>query len=154
MNPTTTLILLCSLVLVGQCISGVGLNPIRPLQMNKGYQTLYMFFINPEEEILTKAGFKITFPAEFDYTAIASNLNCMASSLSYSWITVPCVFAMYAFINLAILFWWLLEQSKMNKLKSWSPPRRIQAFMQCLHTFLYAWYMILQWRHATKTSGK
>lgn len=99
MNATTTLILLCSLVLVGNCISGVGLNPIRPLQMNKGYQTLYMFFINPEEEILSKAGVKITFPSEFDYTAIASNLNCMAKSLSYSWIAVPCTFSMYTSIN-------------------------------------------------------
>jgi hypothetical protein len=28
-------------------ITGVGLNPIRPLQLNKGLSTKYMFYINP-----------------------------------------------------------------------------------------------------------
>lgn len=28
-------------------ITGVGLNPIRPLQLNQGYSTKYMFYINP-----------------------------------------------------------------------------------------------------------
>lgn len=80
-------------VCLAVAITGVGLNPIRPLQLNKGLSTKYMFYINPETSIAAGAQVQITFPAEFDSTAIASQLSCQASTASYSWITVPCSFS-------------------------------------------------------------
>ena len=43
-------------------ITGVGRNPIRPLHLNKGLSTKYMFFINPEMEILSNARIQIYIP--------------------------------------------------------------------------------------------
>lgn len=71
-------------------ITGVGLNPIRPLQLNQGYSTKYMFYINPETSISANAQVQITFPNEFDQTALASQLSCQASTPSYGWTTFPC----------------------------------------------------------------
>lgn len=61
-KPVEMLVLL---LLVSGClaITGIGMNPIRPLQLNKGQSTKYMFYINPEQEILTKAKISITFPS-------------------------------------------------------------------------------------------
>ncbi len=41
-------IVLLALVALASAINGIGLNPIRPLKLNKGASTKYMFFINPE----------------------------------------------------------------------------------------------------------
>lgn len=41
-------IVLAALAAVALAIAGIGLNPIRPLKLNKGSSTPYMFFINPE----------------------------------------------------------------------------------------------------------
>lgn len=54
--------LIALLMVAVSSITGVGLNPIRPLQLNKGISTKYMFYINPEEEIVSNAKVKITFP--------------------------------------------------------------------------------------------
>ena len=74
----TTLVLTVLLLLLSTAagLTGIGLNPIRPLKLNKGSSTKYMFFINPETEILSKAKLKVTFPAEFDKTTIAAKLSC------------------------------------------------------------------------------
>ncbi len=88
----TKIIVLLSLLLTTLSITGVGLNPIRPLQLNKGSSTKYMFYINPEQSIPSNANLQITFPAEFDMTALASNLACQAQTVSTTWTTVPCVF--------------------------------------------------------------
>ena len=90
MIKVQTFIVLILLVGLVTALTGIGLNPIRPLKLNKGKSTKYMFFIDPQTEILNKAKFKIAFPDEFDMTAIASSLSCLASSLSYSWKTVNC----------------------------------------------------------------
>lgn len=74
-------------------IIGVGLNPIRPLQLNKGLSTKYMFYINPEMEIQSNARVQIYFPNEYDKTAIAARLSCLVSTASYTWKTVPCTFS-------------------------------------------------------------
>lgn len=95
------IIILTTLIAVVMAITGIGLNPIRPLQLNKGQSTKYMFYINPEQEILAKANVQITFPSEFDKTALASNLACQASSLSYDWKSVPCSFLKYLILNSA-----------------------------------------------------
>lgn len=71
-------------------LKGIGLNPIKPYHLNQAKSTSYLFSISPEEEILTKAKVKITFPFEFDHSKLASNLKCMAKSQSYSWKKVPC----------------------------------------------------------------
>ncbi len=43
-------VLFISLILVvAYSIQGVGLNPIKPLQLNKGKQTSYLFSIDTEE---------------------------------------------------------------------------------------------------------
>ena len=93
MIKTREIIVLLTLVVLGAALTGIGLNPIRPLKLNKGASTKYMLFINPQTEILTKAKFKVTFPDEFDKTAIASSLSCLASSLSYAWKTVTCSYS-------------------------------------------------------------
>jgi hypothetical protein len=85
MIKTTRIVVLLALVALATALVGVGLNAIRPLKLNKGASTKYMFFLNPETEILSKARLKVTFPDEFDKTTIASSLSCLASSLSYSW---------------------------------------------------------------------
>lgn len=82
-------------------ITGVGLNPIRPLQLNKGLSTKYMFYINPETSIAAGGQVQITFPSEFDSTAIAAQLNCLASTPSYGWKSVPCSFTRYPFLHSA-----------------------------------------------------
>lgn len=97
MNALCKVIVLVLLLSAAVALTGVGLNPIRPLKLNKGSSTKYMFFINPETEILSKAQLKVTFPAEFDKTAIASKLSCLSSSLSYSWTSVPCYYSEYYF---------------------------------------------------------
>lgn len=85
------LILLISLLAItGLCINGIGLNPIKPYHLNKGKVTKYLFSLITEEEITSKAKIKVTFPAEFDQSALASNPKCMAKSDSYSWKSVPC----------------------------------------------------------------
>lgn len=89
--PSLAVLLL--LLTMGSALTGVGLNPIRPLKLNKGSSTKYMFFLNPETEILNKAKLKVTFPAEFDKTTIAAKLSCEAKSLSYDWRTVPCTYS-------------------------------------------------------------
>jgi hypothetical protein len=91
------IIALLSLLALTLAITGVGLNPIRPLQSNQGISTKYMFYINPETSIAANAQIQITFPAEFDKTAIASQLNCLASTPSYSWKSVPCIYSSYRF---------------------------------------------------------
>ena len=85
-----TIIVIILLVGLASSLTGIGLNPIRPLKLNKGKSTKYMFFINPQTEILNKAKLKITFPDEFDKTAIASSLTCLAKSLSYAWKSITC----------------------------------------------------------------
>ena len=57
-----TLVLL-SLLVLGLAITGIGLNPIRPIQLNKGLTTKYMFYINPETSISANAKIQVTFPA-------------------------------------------------------------------------------------------
>ena len=85
------------LIVVGQALEGVGLNPIKPYHLNKGKKTKYLFSIQTQEEITSKAKLKVKFPAEFDQSAVASNLECMASSDSYGWKTVPCRYVTYIF---------------------------------------------------------
>lgn len=72
------------------CIDGIGLNPIKPYHLNKGKLTKYLFSLQTEQEITSKAKIKVTFPAEFDQSTLASNPSCMANSDSFSWKTVPC----------------------------------------------------------------
>ncbi len=74
-------------------ITGIGLNPIRPLHLNKGKITKYLFYIDPEVEITSNAQVKITFPSEFNMTALAAKLSCHSSSPSYSWKQVPCTYS-------------------------------------------------------------
>jgi hypothetical protein len=47
MITSLQIIALLSLATLALTITGVGLNPIRPLQLNKGISTKYMFYINP-----------------------------------------------------------------------------------------------------------
>lgn len=42
-----TFIVLILLVGLASALTGIGLNPIRPLKLNKGKSTKYMFYINP-----------------------------------------------------------------------------------------------------------
>lgn len=93
MKTLSKIIVLVILLQAVTALTGIGLNPIRPLKLNKGSSTKYMFFINPETEILNKAQLKVTFPAEFDKTAIAARLSCLSSSLSYAWTSVPCIYS-------------------------------------------------------------
>ena len=109
------ILLLLSVLSIVSAIKGIGLNPIRPLQLNKGSSTKYMFFINPETEILSKAKLKVTFPAEFDMTAIASSLTCMSKSTSYSWTTVACNYDKYHFIYVVAKSMFLLGPSKTSR---------------------------------------
>jgi len=95
MNRFIHILLIAVLFVVTSSITGVGLNPIRPLQLNKGMSTKYMFYINPELEIVANANVQIIFPAEFDQTGIASSLSCLASAVSYTWKSVPCSYAKY-----------------------------------------------------------
>ena len=87
---TALLVLLLVLLLGAHALDGVGLNPIRPYQLNKGQKTKYLFSIQTQEQITTKAKISVKFPAEFDQSAVAANLACMARSDSYAWKTVPC----------------------------------------------------------------
>ena len=48
MRPLLRLIVVLGLLAAVSGLTGVGLNPIRPLQLNKGKATKYMFFIQPE----------------------------------------------------------------------------------------------------------
>lgn len=86
-------------------ITGVGLNPIRPLQLNKGLSTKYMFFINPETSIPAGGQVQITFPSEFDSTAIAAQLSCQANTTSTAWKTVPCTFSSYIWLHSGAQSW-------------------------------------------------
>jgi hypothetical protein len=95
MIKSNRLLILLMVVVLATALKGIGLNPIRPLKLNKGASTKYMFFINPETEILSKAKLKVTFPSQFDKTAIASSLVCQASSASYTWKTVTCTYSAY-----------------------------------------------------------
>lgn len=99
------IIVLLTLITLASTITGVGLNPIRPLQMNKGLSTKYMFYIDPETQISSGGQVRIVFPAEFDKTALASQLSCMASSPSNGWRTVPCLFQKYIFCYEVNLSW-------------------------------------------------
>jgi hypothetical protein len=93
MITSLQIIAFLSCLFLALSITGVGLNPIRPAQLNKGQTTKYMFYINPETSIAANAQIQITFPAEFDKTAIAAQLTCLASTPSYTWKSVPCVFS-------------------------------------------------------------
>lgn len=42
------IVLLLALATLTLAITGIGLNPIRPVHLNKGLSTKYMFNINPE----------------------------------------------------------------------------------------------------------
>jgi hypothetical protein len=42
------IVLFFALVAIALAITGIGMNPIRPLHLNKGLSTKYMFFIEPE----------------------------------------------------------------------------------------------------------
>ena len=85
-----TLMVLVSLTLA---LTPIGLNPIVPYQLSKGKVTTYQFSYIPSSEINQNAVLRITFPSEFDYAVIASNLNCMARTDSTSWASVPCSFS-------------------------------------------------------------
>ena len=84
------LLILCLLGILTNSLQGIGMNPIKPYHLNKGKVTKYLFSIQTQEEINSKAKIKVTFPSEFDQSEVASNLSCMASSDSYDWISVPC----------------------------------------------------------------
>ena len=43
-----TIIVLLLMLGLASALTGIGLNPIRPLKLNKGKSTKYMFFINPQ----------------------------------------------------------------------------------------------------------
>ena len=47
MVHTNRIVLFFALVALTLSIVGIGLNSIRPLHLNKGLSTKYMFFINP-----------------------------------------------------------------------------------------------------------
>ena len=47
MRAILRLFVLLALIAAVAGITGVGLNPIRPLQLNKGKSTKYMFYIQP-----------------------------------------------------------------------------------------------------------
>lgn len=93
MNLHLKVFLLFLLLVCALSLKGIGLNPIKPYHLNQGKSTSYLFSISPEEEILSKAKVRITFPYEFDHSKIASNLKCMARSNSYSWKDVPCEYS-------------------------------------------------------------
>ena len=42
------IIVLIIMLGLASALTGIGLNPIRPLKLNKGKSTKYMFFINPQ----------------------------------------------------------------------------------------------------------
>ena len=48
MIKSKLLLVLLMVVVLAAALKGIGLNPIRPLKLNKGASTKYMFFINPE----------------------------------------------------------------------------------------------------------
>ena len=48
MNRSNRLLILLTVIVLAASLNGIGLNPIRPLKLNKGASTKYMFFINPE----------------------------------------------------------------------------------------------------------
>lgn len=90
MKETKLVICVVLLLVVGLALEGIGLNPIKPYHLNKGKKTKYLFSMRTQDEITSQAKIKVKFPAEFDQSAIASNLACMAKSDSYAWKTVPC----------------------------------------------------------------
>lgn len=47
MNKSNRLLILLLVIALAAALKGIGLNPIRPLKLNKGATTKYMFFINP-----------------------------------------------------------------------------------------------------------
>lgn len=92
MHRMKLFLLLTLIIASGLCIDGIGLNPIKPYHLNKGKLTKYLFSLRTEQEITSKAKIKVTFPAEFDQSALASDPACMASSDSYGWKSVPCAY--------------------------------------------------------------
>ena len=86
------LLLFCLLGILASSLQGIGINPIKPYHLNKGKTTKYLFSIQTQEEINSKAKIKVKFPAEFDQSEVASNLTCMAKSDSYSWKSVLCAY--------------------------------------------------------------
>jgi hypothetical protein len=78
-------------------LTPIGLDPIKPYQLSKGKLTTYQFSYIPASAVLSDAVLRITFPSEFDYAVIASNLSCMSRTDNTSWSTVPCTFTSYPF---------------------------------------------------------
>ena len=74
MNKLTLLVLICTLCLLGNALQGIGMNPIKPYHLNKGKVTKYLFSIETQEEITSKAKIKVTFPSQFHQSDVASNL--------------------------------------------------------------------------------
>jgi len=62
MIKLTKILIFITAITVVFAITGIGINPIRPLHLNKGLSTKYMFYINPEMEILNNARIQVYFP--------------------------------------------------------------------------------------------
>jgi hypothetical protein len=90
MKSTLLLIVLSVAILVCRCLSPVGLNPISPAQLTKGKTTLYEFSFLLDQSVSTMATINIGFPAEFNYTILASQLVCYYRTNDTSWITYSC----------------------------------------------------------------
>lgn len=88
-----TVLVLGVLLAAGLALTPIGLDPIKPYQLSKGKLTTYQFSYIPASEILSNAVLRISFPSEFDYAEIATNLSCMARTDSTGWAAVPCTFS-------------------------------------------------------------
>lgn len=78
-------------------LSPVGLNPISPAQLTKGKSTTYEFSFLSSQSVPTKATIDIGFPAEFNYTTLASQLSCMYRTNLTTWQYYPCSLIKYIF---------------------------------------------------------
>ena len=90
MSKFKLILLICVMGMVVNSLQGIGLNPIKPYHLNKGKVTKYLFSIQTQEEITSKAKIMVTFPAEFDQAEVASNLTCLSSEDSTTWTSLQC----------------------------------------------------------------
>lgn len=83
------------LATAGRCLLPVGLNPISPAQLTKGWTTLYEFSFVLDRNVSQAATVDIGFPAEFNYTVLASQLTCYYRTNLTSWAIYPCSLIRY-----------------------------------------------------------
>lgn len=89
---------LVAAALLAMLVSGlmpVGLNPISPAHLTKGKSTLYEFSFVLDRNVSQPATVDIGFPAEYNYTVLASQLTCYYRTNLTSWAIKPCSLIKY-----------------------------------------------------------